>query len=193
MVATATDGTSVSCCLAVDAFGGVLARRAGTVARVSISELVKESGALEVSVDKLRDLAQSGVLGLLPDRVYEVDGQLVAAFRPDAQAIRVAAQTAGVSVEMVAPEGAELAMRSQYMAVWVLPVLAGALVGVPCQVLATLIAARLEAGKRRSEAPPEVVLREIFDEDGKVRERELRGPAQEIEQLLRERAEPVEE
>jgi hypothetical protein len=160
-----------------------------TVLRVSISELVQAPTENNLSVEEVHCFEHAGVLGLIPDRVYKVDGQLVASFRPDAQAIRVAAQAAGITVEMVAPDGAEFAMRSQYAVDWVLPVLAGATAGVPCQILATLIAARIEGCMRRSEKPPEVAFREVIVEDGKVQERELRGPAREVEQLLRKRAE----
>jgi hypothetical protein len=156
---------------------------------VLIAEQVRDLAANSISAEEVRDLERAGVLGLLPDRVHEVDGQIVAAFRPDAQAIRVAVEAAGMTVEMVAPDGAELAMHSQYMAVWVLPLLASGALSVPCAVLANLITARIAAAKRRSEEPPEVVFRETIIEDGKVQERELRGPAREIEQMLRKRVE----
>lgn len=154
-----------------------------------IAEQVKTLAADSITVDDVRGLERAGVLGLLPDRVHEVDGQIVASFRPDAQAIRVAVEAAGTTVEMVAPEGAELAMHSQYMAVLVLPLLVGAALSVPCGVLANLISARIEGAKRRADEPPEVVFREAIIEDGKVQERELRGPAREIEQMLRRRVE----
>lgn len=154
-----------------------------------ISERTGEPVANRPSLAEVQRLVGEGVLGVLPDRVHEVDGRLVAAFRPDTQVIRVAAEAESLSVELMAPDEAELAMYTQYAADWVLPALVCAGMSVPCQILATLLAARIESFRRRSEEPPMVLFREVIEEDGKLTERELRGPADEIEAFLRARIE----
>jgi hypothetical protein len=70
----------------------------------------REVAALETwpSTDELNNRVAAGGLVLLPDDVSEVEGEIVASFRESAQALRVGAKTAGVSVEFVAPPGARL-------------------------------------------------------------------------------------
>ena len=121
-------------------------------------------------------------LVLYPDQISTVGDDLVAAFRPDAQALRVAAAERGISVVVAAPENAKKGIYSEHSADWVLP-----LIGIPTSVVASLIADylrhrlrgwRANSSERRS---PIVRYREVErSPDGSSRMREIEGPAEDV-------------
>ena len=91
---------------------------------------------------------------ILPSRLEELDGELIAAFRPDAQELRVNAAAEGVEVELYAPEGARRGVHQEHAADWILPILVGFPVGLATNLLANLIQARIDAWRERGAQPP---------------------------------------
>lgn len=134
----------------------------------------------------LREVA-GGALLILPEEIAEPRGTLTAFFRVDAQELRVRAEEAGMDARLLAPGGADLAGFSEFAADWVLPVLVASVLTVPSTVAAEMIYDHIN--KSRGEAASRVVLyREAVISDGRVRLRELEGPAEEVARLLRERS-----
>src|SRR4051794_32654358 len=79
-------------------------------------------------------------LVFLPDAISPVDGEMVAAFRERAQALKVGAKNAGVTVEFMAPAGVRVGVYSEHAADWVLPLI----LGVPGATVATLLATQIQ-------------------------------------------------
>lgn len=123
---------------------------------------------------------------IFPDRLEKMNGELTAAFRPDAQAIRVDAAAAGVEVELWAPAGARRAVYEEHAAVWVLPLLLGIPASVVAGLLTNLIQERIDAWRARgAPAPaPEVRCGLVEIEQGKLRVRDLEGSAEEVRDIL---------
>ena len=128
-------------------------------------------------------------LVLLPDDISPVGDNIVAGFRSDAQALRVAALKRGITVDIAMPAGAQAGHYSEHAADWVLPLL----LGVPGSVVATLVATYLQrrldswrsGGTSRM---PTVRYREIVaqTDDTPARLREIEGPVDEVLLWLRE-------
>jgi hypothetical protein len=128
---------------------------------------------------------------LYPDRVETHGGDLIAAYRPDAQALRILAAKRGVTVVIAGPEDAKKAIYSEHAADWVLP-----LIDIPTGVVAALMAdylkARLKAWKEGSQErrSPLVRYREVDrSPDGQSQVREIEGPAEDVMAWLRENRE----
>jgi hypothetical protein len=154
---------------------------------VAIDE--RELTALEIwpSTEDLDKRAGAGGLVLLPDDVSEVEGEIVASFREAAQALRVAAKTAGVPVEFAAPPGARLGVYRERAADWVLPYVLSIPTGVVIGLIVNEIQRVLDAARRSRQAIPTFRFREVVIEDGRTVVRELTGPADELVRRLRER------
>lgn len=128
---------------------------------------------------------------LYPDRVDNDGDDLVAAFRPDAQALRILAAERGIPVTVVTPDDAKVGIYTEHAADWVLPV-----VSIPTSVVATLIADYLRyrlhgwragSSERRS---PVVRYREVErSADGSSRVRQIEGPAEDVMAWLDEKVE----
>lgn len=131
-------------------------------------------------------------LVLLPDQVVERDGEAIAGFRSDAQALRVRATEAGLDVQLVLPDGAKPGIYSEHAADWVLPLI----LSVPGGVITTLVANELQRlldawrERRGASAQPTTCYRElVLSADGSdAKIVEIEGPAEEVVQLLREKA-----
>jgi hypothetical protein len=141
------------------------------------------------SVEELRTLAADGALVLLPDRVSLVGNETVAAFREDAQALRVRGREAGLRVELSAPAGARLGVYREHAAEWILPVavfLGAQAANVISNLIANEIQRRLDAwrGTHTGRAPA-VRYRELLLQGDDVHVREVEGSAEEIVALLR--------
>jgi hypothetical protein len=130
-------------------------------------------------------------LVLLPDTLSRVDGQLVAGFRPGAQALRVRAMQEGVAVEVVVPEGARAGHYTEHAADWVLPLI----LDVPATAVGQLIANEIQRwidewrnqGRSRT---PTLRYREVIVDEAtqQTKVRELEGPADEVADLIARRA-----
>ena len=148
--------------------------------------------------DHLRALPQLGGLVapdrlvLLPDQLVERDGERIAGFRQDAQALRVRAMEAGIDVELVLPNGAKPGIYSEHDADWVLPLI----LSVPGGVIAVLVANELQRlldawrEQRGASAQPTTRYRElVLSADGsEAKVVEIEGPAEDVILVLRERA-----
>lgn len=152
------------------------------------------SGWPDASV--LSSMSTEDRLVLLPDRIEELNGQLRASYRDDAQALRVAAQRVGMEVVFGAPEGAKPATYREHDATLVLSFV----LSIPGGVIGTLLANEIQRhlDRWRSEKTDDVAqlkvrAREVVIEAGRTKVREIEGPAEEVVALLRERVpEPAE-
>lgn len=153
---------------------------------MSLTERVIDPPAHWPSADELRRAAAQGTLVLLPDDVREIDGNLTAFFRTDAQALRVRASTAGLKSVLLSPDGAERAGYSEYAADWVLPVVVGVALSVPGAVVADVIHDAIANNPDPQAPAPIVRFREAVVDGDSVRLREVEGPADEVERLLRD-------
>jgi hypothetical protein len=160
---------------------------------MDVSERYLEPKPEWPSAAELAELDGEGKLVLLPDQVDDdLQGELIAGFRPDAQELRVNAQEAGLEVTLYAPPGARLGVYEEHAADWVLPVLVNFDVSLIASIVGNLISARLEAWRaERGEAAEVPVLRyrELEIEGDRTRLREIEGPANQVRDLLRERDE----
>lgn len=132
-------------------------------------------------------LPQDADILILPDRVVPSEAETVAAFRPEAQALRVHLQSGGLRTTLAAPPGSKKATYEEHAADWVLPTVlfaAGLPVSVAAGVVANWISARL--GSRA--AATRVRYREAhLRTDGGVDVTEMEGPGDQIVAVLRER------
>jgi hypothetical protein len=154
---------------------------------VSLTERLTDPPEHWPSADVLRKATTEGSFVLLPDDVRDVDGTLTAFFRTDAQALRVRASNAGLKPVLLAPDGAEVAGYSEYAADWVLPVVVTAALSIPSAVVADVIHDGIANKPESGGAAPTVRYREAVVDGDRVRVREIEGPADEVERLLRER------
>jgi len=153
-----------------------------TVAIMAVRKTV-HPGPEHLDAAELVRRAREGALVLLPDTLSSVDGQMVAGFRPGAQALRVRAKQEGVPVEVVVPTGARPGHYSEHAADWVLPLI----LGVPAATVGQLIANEIqrwidewrEQGRPRT---PTLRYREVIVDEmtRKTTMRELEGPADEV-------------
>jgi hypothetical protein len=124
---------------------------------------------------------------VLPDRLVEEDGERVAAFRPEAQPMRVDINAAGRTVELLVPAGARRRSTEEHAAEWILPVVL--LVGqIPVGVASTLIADWIR--NRRVERPE--ARRMLYREaarlpDGTFRVIQIEGPPEEVATVVERR------
>jgi hypothetical protein len=139
------------------------------------------------TMEELERVATDGTVIMLPDRLEETDGQLVAAFRLDAQGMRVAATEAGLTPILYAPAGAELAMYTENAADWVLPVIVAAVLAFPGQIGATLAADWIEAQMHQQPTAQTVIYREAIVQQGSLKLYEIEGAPGDVTQLLRSR------
>ena len=135
--------------------------------------------------ETLEALGANADLILLPDRVdTSPDGNVVAAFREEAQAFRVDALKAGLKVQLVRPPESAVAAYREHAAEWVLPFI----LSIPAGVAINLISNRIQRWideNRGSPGAPRLRYREAHIVEGEVRVRELEGPADEVAALLR--------
>lgn len=127
-------------------------------------------------------------LVLYPDQISTVGDDQVAGFRPDAQALRVAALAQEIAVEIVVPEDTRKGVYDEHAADWVLPLLEVPS-GVVAGLLVTYLAKRLETWKGgHGKRSPTVRYRELeaSEGDNSLRIREIEGPCEEVMEWLRE-------
>lgn len=139
------------------------------------------SGWPDASV--LLNLAAGDRLVLLPDRIEEFNGELRASYRDDAQALRVAAQRAGMEVVFGAPESAKPATYREHDATLVLSFV----LSIPGGLIGTLLANEIQRHldrwrneKRDDVAQLKVRAREVVIEAGRTKVREIEGPGEEV-------------
>lgn len=137
--------------------------------------------------EEIEAAAAAGGLIILPDRIDTAGERRVAAFRGDAQELRVRAKQKGLEAQLLAPADAELAVYSEHAADWVLPVVVSAVLAVPSALVADMLHDRIADAGEAKITMPEVRYREAYVEDGQMRLREIEGPADELLQLLRQR------
>jgi hypothetical protein len=154
---------------------------------VSLSDRTIDPPEHWPSAEELDRAATGDVLVILPEEIGNDDGTLTAFFRSDAQELRVRARQAGLTPLLLAPEGAEVAAYSEFTADWVLPVVVAAGLAIPTGVVTALVHDRIDTPSHEHVAPPIVRYREAVIDHGRVRLREIEGPADEVERLLRER------
>lgn len=138
---------------------------------------------------ELSGRTREGSLVLLPDDVRELDGQLTASFRESAQNLSVRARSEGVTVEFVAPPGAERGMYRERAADWVLPWILSVPTGVAIGLIVNEIQRAIDAARAAKQAVPTIRFREVVIEDGRTTARELTGPADEVRDVLSRRLE----
>jgi hypothetical protein len=160
---------------------------------VSVSERVVDPPDHWPTAVDIGRVVASGAVALLPDRVDERDGRLLASFRPEAQALRVRTKSVGLDAILLMPPGAEAVVYSEYTADWILPVLIAAALTVPANLAADLIHDRIGPESQKGVTLPTVRYREAIIEHGRVRVYEAEGPANEVERLLRARVERAKE
>jgi hypothetical protein len=131
----------------------------------------------------LSNLAKGHRLVLLPDRVEELNGELRASYRDDAQALRVAAQRAGMEVVFGAPDGAKPATYREHDATLVLSFV----LSIPGGLIGTLLANEIQRhlDRWRDEKTDDVAqlkvrAREVVIEAGRTKVREIEGPGEEV-------------
>jgi hypothetical protein len=157
---------------------------------VSVDVRITEAPDFWPPAAELERLGSGGALVLLPDAIEHVKGKTRAAYREEAQALRVAAERDGTTVVFAAPETAVPVVRREHDSTLVL----AAAFSLPAQIAATLVANELqrqidrwrggEEEQAASEPPPlPVRVREVFIDD-RVMVRELEGPAEEVAKLL---------
>src|SRR3954453_22209281 len=87
-----------------------------------------------------------------------------AAFRADAQLLRVAGDSIDVEVALASPEGAERTIYSEHAADWILPIVMELSKGVAAELIASAIVRRLK-GLRRGDRMPIVRASELVWRD----------------------------
>ncbi len=159
---------------------------------MSVEERTVDAPESWPDIATLRDLGKDGRVVLLPDQITSVNGAVTAAFRDDAQALRVAARRAGLEVTMSMPDGAVASVWREHDATWVVPFVLSIPVGVAANLVANEIQRKLDHLKaNRGGLPmPTVRYREVTIEADKARLREIEGPADEVVQLLNAVEEP---
>jgi hypothetical protein len=149
--------------------------------------VTEKTGPAPQYLQSLGTRAPSDGLVLYPDQISTVGDDQVAGFRPDAQALRVAALKQEIPVEIVTPDGTRKGVYDEHAADWVLPLLE-----VPSGVAAALVANylqkrlddwRVHHGKRS----PTARYRELEASEGDIslRIREIEGPCEEVIDWLR--------
>lgn len=156
---------------------------------MAITERTVDPPERWVSHQAVQDALTASTLLVLPDGFAEDGETTVAHFRPDANAVRVRANQAGVQTTLLVPAGVSPVVYSEYADRWVLPVLVAAVLSVPSSVAATLIADRIEA-QGVAQPIPTVVYREVIATDNKMKIREIEGPGDEVLEILLSRSEP---
>jgi hypothetical protein len=158
-----------------------------------IIERIRDAPAHWPDADRLVKLAADGALVLLPDRVDEINGQLRASFRDEAQALRVAARAEGLDVHLASPTGATASLLREHDATLVL----GAVLTVPATIAATLVANEIQrhldrwrASREEPQDPASFTVRyqEAVIKDGLPHLREVEGPAEAVIEVLRAQA-----
>jgi hypothetical protein len=148
----------------------------------------EKTGPAPQYLQSLATSAPGEGLVLYPDQISTVGDDQVAGFRPDAQALRVAALEQEIPVEIVTPDGTRKGVYDEHAADWVLPLLE-----VPSGVVAALVAnylqKRLDGWRaRHGKRSPTVRYRELEASEGdtSLRVREIEGPCEEVIDWLRE-------
>lgn len=139
----------------------------------------------------LSSLATGNRLVLLPDRIEELNGELRASYRDDAQALRVAAQRAGMEIVFGAPAGAKPATYREHDSTLVFSFV----LSIPGGAIGTLLANEIQrhldrwrSEKKDDVAQLKVRAREVVIEAGRTRVREIEGPGEEVVAWLSKRA-----
>lgn len=143
------------------------------------------------SAEELSERLDADKLVILPDQVDESNDELIAAFRRDAQEIRVTGKEAGLEVELYSPPGARLGVYEEHAADWILPALASFPLSVAGTLVANLIQARIDAWKTDDvdgQEMPVVRYRELDIDGDQTRLHEIEGPADQVRDILRDRA-----
>ena len=166
---------------------------------MALTDRIRPAPAHWPRLEKLEEVAAGGALVMLPDRVDELDGEVRASYRDEAQAIRVAAREQGLEVVLAVPPGARPALLREHDASLVL----GAVLSIPAGVAAVLLANEIQrhldkwrAGREAADRQDAdrsssftVRAREVAIKDDEARLREIEGPAEEVIKLLRAEAE----
>jgi hypothetical protein len=143
------------------------------------------------TAEELPERLEAGKLMILPDQIDESNGELIAAFRRDAQEIRVTGKEAGLEIELYSPPGARLGVYEEHAADWILPAVASFPPSIAGTLVANLIQARIDAGKAnddKAQDMPVVRYRELDMDGDHTRLREIEGPADQVRDILRDRA-----
>lgn len=158
---------------------------------MTITEKFSPLSADWLGPDELKRAVAEDTLVVLPDRVSVVSGEIVAAFREDAQALRVRGHEQGLRVELLAPEGARLGVYSEHAAEWVLPIvifLAGQGASIISNLIANVIQRHLDRWRESGqEQMPTLRYREAIFAPERIEVREIDGPPEDVLTWLRER------
>jgi hypothetical protein len=156
------------------------------IVSLSVTDRTLEAPEHVAQLVRGRDAATT--LVLIPDDLAQVDNDVVAGFRVDAQDLRVAALEAGLPVEVALPPGARAGHYTEHAADWVLPLILGTPAAVVATLIATHVQRRLDAWRAGGTSrTPLVRYREVVAENSReVRIREIEGPAEEVLNWLRE-------
>src|SRR3954467_14515032 len=118
-----------------------------------------------LDVGELARLQGGDALVVLPDTLSPVDGQMVAGFRPGAQALRVRAEEEGVPVTVLVLNGARAGRYSEHAAEWVLPLILGVPAASAAQLIANEIQRWIAEGREQGRSPiPLLSYREVIVE-----------------------------
>jgi hypothetical protein len=142
------------------------------------------------TADELSERLGVGKMAILPDRVERTGDGLIAAFRRDAQEIRVTGKEAGLEVELYSPPDARLGVYEEHAADWVLPTVVSFPLSIAGTLVANLIQTRIDAwkaGRSEGEDMPVVRYRELDVDGDQTRLREIEGPADQVRDILRDR------
>lgn len=127
-------------------------------------------------------------LAFLPERLDQVSGQRVAAFRPTAHELRVVLRNGGLDPALIVPDGYRKGSWQEHSDTWVLPVILTAAT-VPVTVLANLMTTWLQSKFGGGDDRATLVYREIeIRPDGHKRFIEVRGKPSVVIRALEERA-----
>jgi hypothetical protein len=138
-----------------------------------------------LSTDTAQRLTEG--VAILPDRMLVDNGAMIAAFRPDAGALRHELRQAGIHVELAVPEGASMATYEEHAADWILPAILF-VAGIPVAVVTAVVANWITSKLGTDAHATTVRYREGHcGVDGRVDVLEIDGPGDEVAQILRER------
>lgn len=163
---------------------------------MAVKETYSEAEDGWPSAEELSKRLGAGKLMILPDRIEQSQDELIAAFRRDAQEMRVTGKETGLEVELYSPPGARLGVYEEHAADWILPAVASFSLSIAGTLVANLIQARIDAWKaddHQEQDMPVVRYRELDIDGDHTRLREIEGPADQVRDMLRARTSDADE
>lgn len=145
------------------------------------SDVIVRTRAVPEFVEPLAiEFSQFEGIVFLPDSLSEVRGELTAGFRPETQAMRVAAMETGASAQLALPEGSKPGHYSENSDEVILPLV----LNVPFSVFSSLVVAYVQhlIEKRRNlgRETRTIRYREVRKEGDSFVEKEIEGPPSDV-------------